>query len=124
MEQIYRPAFFLHNNIINNLDLGLQKAISRLFATLQIYKVAFALCSKTGIEDMASEPSTLFRLVQNSNFNYEHYRKLLRFIVKEAFNVDIWNAVFNLIITVSQITPPTTVPIFFDNTSIKSSSKS
>ncbi|KAI4087136.1 MAG: hypothetical protein L6R37_008352 [Teloschistes peruensis] len=66
----------------------------------------------------------LFRRVQNSNFDYEHYRALSRLVVKEASDVDIWNAVFDLIITVSRTTPPTSVPISFDGTPITSSSAS
>ncbi|KAL9585487.1 MAG: hypothetical protein Q9203_004230 [Teloschistes exilis] len=78
----------------------------------------------TGSENIASELSTLFRRVQNSNFDYEHYRALSWLVVKEASDVDIWNAVFDLIITVCRTTPPTSVPISFDGTPITSSSAS
>ncbi|KAL8663078.1 MAG: hypothetical protein Q9168_008155, partial [Polycauliona sp. 1 TL-2023] len=98
-EQDYRPASLSYDGTVDSLDSGPQKAISRLLYALQGHEVAFDLRSKTGSENIASELSTLFRRVQNSNFDYEHYRALSRLVVKQASDVDIWNAVFDLIIT-------------------------
>ncbi len=74
--------------------------------------------------DIASELLTLRKRVRDGNFNYEYYRALSRLVIKQAPDVDIWNAVLNLIITVSRTNPPTSVPVSFDGTSITHSSSS
>jgi len=91
---------------------------------LQGHEVALDLQSKVGSGDIASELSALFRRVRNGNFNYEHYRALSRLVIKQAPDVDIWNAVFDLIITVSRTTPPTSIPISYDGTPLIHSSAS
>ena len=112
-----------HYDPIDSPDLDPQKEISRLLNTLQGHEVAYNLRSKTGSENTASELSSLFRRVQNSDFNYEDYRALLQLVIKQAPDVDIWDAVFDLI-TVSRITPPTSIPLSYDSTPIKHSSAS
>ncbi|KAI4106232.1 MAG: hypothetical protein L6R37_002319 [Teloschistes peruensis] len=88
------------------------------------HKVAYNLRSKTGNSNVAAELSKLFGFVQSGRYNYEHYRALSRFVVKQAPDVDIWKAVFELITTVSRITPPTSIPASFDGTPITISSAS
>jgi len=51
--------------------------------------------------DLASDLYTLFRRVRNGNFNYQQYRALSRLVIKKASDFDTWNAVFNLIRSVS-----------------------
>ncbi|KAL8897148.1 MAG: hypothetical protein Q9207_007359 [Kuettlingeria erythrocarpa] len=119
-EQNSKPASLSYDGTVGSLDSGPRKAISRLLYTLLGHEVAFELRSKTASENIASELSALFRRVQNSNFEYEHYRALSRLVVEKAPDVDIWNAVFDLII----ITPPTSLPVSFDGTPITISSAS
>ncbi|KAL8673853.1 MAG: hypothetical protein Q9168_001718 [Polycauliona sp. 1 TL-2023] len=121
-EQNYRLGSLSYDGTVDSLDSGPQKAISRLLSALQGSEVALDLRSKTGHGDVASELSALFRRVRINQFNYEHYRALSRLVIKQASDVDIWNAVFDLIITVSRTTPPTSVPVSFDGTPITSSS--
>ncbi|KAL8647621.1 MAG: hypothetical protein Q9210_005451 [Variospora velana] len=123
-EHNYRSASLSYDGTVDSLDSGPQKAISRLLHALQGHEVALDLRSKTGHGDVASELSALFRRVRNGHFNYEHYRALSRLVIKKAPDIDIWNAVFDLIITVSRTTPPTSVPVSFDGTPITSSSAS
>ncbi len=123
-EQKYEPNSLSHHDIVNGADSDPQKAISRLLTTLQGHEAALDLRSKTGSEDIASDLLGLRRRVRNGNFNYEHHRALSRLVVKQAPDVDIWNAVFDLIITVSRTTPPTSIPVSFDGTPITSSSAS
>ncbi|KAL9130813.1 MAG: hypothetical protein Q9175_006929 [Cornicularia normoerica] len=123
-EQNYRPGSLSYDSTVDNHDQGPQKIISRLLYTLQGHEAALDLRSKTGSEDIASELSALFRRVRKGNFMYEHYRALSRLVVKQASDVDVWNAVFDLITTVSRTTPPTSIPISFDGTPITSSSAS
>ncbi len=105
-EQSYPPRNFSDVESVDNSATGPPKAISRLLSTLQGHEVAFGLRSKTRNGNIVSELSTLVGRVQNGDFNYEHYRVLSRLVIKEAPDVDIWNAVFDLISTHSRITPP------------------
>jgi len=123
-EQQYRPGSLSHDVTVSSQDQGPQKAISRVLSTLQGHEVALDLRSKIGNSNIATELSKLFGLVQSGRYNYEHYRALSRLVVKKAPDVDIWNAVFDLIITVSRTTPPTSVPVSFDGTPITHSSSS
>ena len=43
---------------------------------------------------------------------------LSQLVIKQASDVDIWNAVFNLIITVSHTTPFTSISAFYNNISV------
>jgi hypothetical protein len=123
-EQQYRPGSLSHDVTVSSQDQGPQKAISRVLYTLQGHEVALDLRSKIGNSNIATELSKLFGLVQSSRYNYEHYRALSRLVVKKAPDVDVWNAVFDLIITVSRTTPPTSVPVSFDGTPVTHSSSS
>ena len=123
-EQEYRPRSISYDGIDNGLDSGRQKAISRLLYTLQGHEVAFSLHSKIGNDNVATELSKLFGLIQRGRYDYEHYRALSRLVIKQAPDVDIWNAVIELIITVSRTTPPTSISDSFDSTPIIKSSSS
>jgi len=88
------------------------------------HEVALDLRSKTGSGDIASDLFGLRRRVRNGNFKYEHHRALSHLVVKQASDVDVWNAVYDLITTVSRTTPPTSIPVSFDGTPNTSSSAS
>ena len=75
-EQFYKPGSISYDRGVYISEQGPPKAILRLLSTLQGHDVALDLRSKTGHEDIASEPSTLFRRVRNGDFDYEHYRAL------------------------------------------------
>ena len=97
---------------------------SKLLLALIGHKAAYNLWSEISDSDIATELSKLFGLVRSGRYKYEHYRALSRLVVKRAPDIDIWNAVFELIVTVSQTTPPTSIPVSFDGTSITKSSSS
>ena len=107
-EQDYRPRSTLHDGTVNNLDSGPRKAISQLLSTLAGHEAPFNLRSKTRNIDLASELYELIKHVRSGRYDYEHYRALSHLVVNQASDVDIWNAVFDLIITVSRSTPPPT----------------
>ena len=86
------------------------KAVSRLLPVLLGHEVAFTLRSKSGSGDLASELSALFRRVRSGHLNYQQYRPLILLVIKNAPDIDIWNAVFDLIRSISQTTPPTSIP--------------
>lgn len=86
------------------------KAVLRLLNTLQIHDVSFTLRSKIRDENLATELNRLFNRAQNIDFNYQSYRPLSVLVIENASDLDIWNAVFDLIRLVSQTTPPTSIP--------------
>ena len=124
IEQSLKPGSLSHYDAVDSPNSGPQKEISRLLNTLQGHEVAYNLRSKIGSENTASELSRLFRRVRSSDFNYEHYHTLSQLVIKQAPDIDIWNAVLDLIITVFQTTPPISIPLSYDGTPIKHSSAS
>ena len=109
----------------NSLDrTDNQKLISRLLSNLQGEEVAFKLRSKTSSRDIASDLSDLFKRVRSDDFNYSYYRPLIKLVIQKAPDIEIWNAVFDLITTLSRVTPPTSIPPTFDSTPITHTSVS
>jgi hypothetical protein len=113
-----------YDDVLDRVDSDSQKAISRLLSALLGQEAAFYLGSKISNNTIDIELLKLYGLVRSGRYNYQHYRALLQLVVKQASDVDIWNAVFDLIITVSPKTPPTSIPVSFDGTPVKSSSAS
>ncbi|KAL9024104.1 MAG: hypothetical protein Q9196_006756 [Gyalolechia fulgens] len=109
-EQSYGPSSTSDNGAGDSRDRGPLKAVSKFLSTLQTHDVAFTLRSKTGAGDLASELSTLFRRVRNGDFNYHQYRPLSLLVIRKAPDLDVWNAVFDLIKSISRISPPTSIP--------------
>ncbi|KAI9782551.1 MAG: hypothetical protein M1816_001848 [Peltula sp. TS41687] len=100
-----------------------QKATSKLLLALLGSEAATYLDSKLG-SPMSLRLASLRQRVQKGEFNYEHYRALVRVVIREASDVDIWVAVFNLIVTVSRLTPPASIAPSFDDTPVRHSSSS
>ena len=119
-EQNYQSNSLSNDDIVNCVNSKLQKTVSRLLYILQSHEVALNLHSKTENKNVTFELFVLFRRVRNNNFNYEHYRALSRLVLKQALDVEIWNAVFEFIITVSQTTSSTNIFVFFNDTFIMS----
>ena len=123
-EQRYKSGSLSFDGPADDPDLSPQKIISRLLSILLTHEVGLNLRLKIGNNDIASELSDLFNAVRSGRYNYEHYRALSQLIVNQASDLDIWNAVFDLIITVSRTTPPTSIPVSFDDTPVTISSSS
>ena len=124
VEQNYEPGSLSHHDAVDSPDSGPQQAISRLLVTLMDHEAALDLQSKTRSGDVATELFKLRKRVRNGDFDYKYYRTLSRLVIKQAPDIDIWDAVFDLIITVSRITPPTSIPVSSDGTPITKSSSS
>ena len=80
VEQTYEPGSFSDDGAVEASNQGLQRATSRLPAALMSHEVALDLRPKTGIGDVASELSTLFRRVRNGSFKYQHLGGLAVFL--------------------------------------------
>ena len=118
IEQSYKSDSLSYNSAADSLDSDSQKTISRFLSVLLEHEIAFNLRSKIGDSNIAIELSKLFELIQSNRYNYEHYCTLLRLVVKKVFNIDIWNAVSDLIITVSRTISSISVSLSFSNTSV------
>ena len=106
-------------------DQALQKATSKLLDALLTSDAAFYLHLKIGgNQDMATELLRIRKRIQNGDYNYENYRALSQLVIKKASDVKIWNAVFDLTITLFQTSPPESVVPSFDGTPITHSSAS
>ena len=123
-EQIYERNPTSYNGADDISDQASQEAISRFLLALADQKSASNLLSRAGNSDVASDLFNLRKHVLNDDFKYEHYRALLRLVINKASDIDIWNAVLDLITTVSRVTPPTSIPISYDGTPITHSSAS
>ena len=123
-ERSYKPGVISYDGGVDRYDQGLQKATSRLLSALMGSDMALYLPSKTGNRNVASDLLRVRERVQKGDFHYEHYRPLSRLVIKKASDIEIWNAVFDLVITLSRISPPASVPVSFDGTPITHSSAS
>lgn len=89
LRKVYESRFLSHDGAVNSFDKGSQEATSKLLDVLGSFDAVFYLLSKTQNRDITFEFATLRRRVRNSDFKYEHYRALSRFVIKRAFDVDI-----------------------------------
>ncbi|KAI9781455.1 MAG: hypothetical protein M1816_002376 [Peltula sp. TS41687] len=103
---------------------GAQKTIAKLLGSLLLSDAASHLSSRTGNRNVASDLFSLRQRVQKGEFNYKDYRALVRLVIQKASDIDIWGAVFNLILSISRPTPPASVPPTFEGTPVRHSSQS
>ena len=114
-KQNQKSNFFQYDGVVNNKNQKFQKAISRFFYILQGHETVFNLRSKMENENLIFELFTFFRRVRTDSFNYQHYRSLSQFVIKKASDVNIWNVVFEFIITVFRTIFFTSIFVFFEN---------
>ena len=117
-EQSYKPNAISYDGAVGSSSQGPEKAISRLLIALISSDVALYLPSRTGTQNMCFDLVAVRTRVQKGDFNYEYYRALSQLVIRKASDVNIWSAVFDLIITLSRMTPPASIPLLFDGTPI------
>lgn len=124
LEKLLLDAEYHYNDSTTESREACHDATSKLLTTLMGEKAAFYLRSPAGNKNLASGLSRLFTCLQDGDFNYEHYRTLVRLVIQKATDVDIWKAVLDLIATVSRATSPASIPPTSLDTPIKSTSSS
>ncbi|MCJ1242411.1 hypothetical protein MMC14_010419 [Varicellaria rhodocarpa] len=124
LRHVLKKAQQSYDAIVDDPSQESLKTISRLLGALLLSEAAALLVSRNGNRDIASDLFKLRQRVQTGDFNYEHYRALVQRIIQGASDVDIWSTVINLIITISRLTPPISIPPSFDGTPITHSSAS
>lgn len=102
-----------------------QAAVSLLLTALMGQKAAYHLSSKTcSGGNLAGELLKVLNRVQTEPFIYDRFRTLSLLVISRRSDVDIWTAVFDLISTFSNVTPPPSAPASFDETPVTRSSSS
>ncbi|KGY15753.1 hypothetical protein PABG_11414 [Paracoccidioides brasiliensis Pb03] len=120
-EKIYESRLISYDGAVDNLDQLYQNVISKLVYTLQGEGAAYSLPSRINDGNMASDLAQLFERLQKAkgNFRYDDYQPLVHLVIQrpptesqgvEKWNIDVWEAIFNLIVTIPQTTPPASVP--------------
>ncbi|OJD10190.1 hypothetical protein ACJ73_09900, partial [Blastomyces percursus] len=134
-ERIYKSRLS-SDGADESLDQLYRTAISKLLSALQGEDAAYSLRSRMSDGNMASDLAHLVERLQKAkgNFRYDEYRLLIFLVIErppdvelqdvEKWNLAIWKAIFNLIVTIPRTTPPASVPPSFDGTSVKSTSSS
>ncbi len=89
LRDILRKAEESYDVASDDCGQGPQKATSALLGALLLSEAAGHLGSKIGDRDVASDLFGLRRRMQNGDFNYEHYRTLVRLVIRKALDLDI-----------------------------------
>ena len=108
----------------SNNAQGLQKATLGVLCTLLLSDAASRLDSRIGNRDVATDLLGLRQRMQNGDLNHAKYHLLVRVTIQDVSDLDIWDAVFNLVTSISRLTPPTSITPSFDGTPITHSSSS
>ncbi|KAI1906107.1 hypothetical protein LOZ65_006886, partial [Ophidiomyces ophidiicola] len=66
--------------------------------------------SKTSGENVAFDLASLFKILQQRRFNYDHYQPLVQLVLQKAPDTKIWQAIFELIATVTRADRSTPAP--------------
>ncbi|KAK2812984.1 hypothetical protein FQN50_001005 [Emmonsiellopsis sp. PD_5] len=117
-------AFGTFDGADDRSEADCQEAILRLLYTLSGTRAAYRIRSTVSSRNLISNLALLIERVRNGDFNYDHYRPLVKLIISEAPDFDIWSAVFDLIARLSRATPPASAPPAIDSTPITHSSAS
>ncbi|EEH18061.2 hypothetical protein PABG_00624 [Paracoccidioides brasiliensis Pb03] len=102
-----------------------QRAISKLLSFFLGQEIAVELQSKISKHSVAHELVDIHECILKGDFNYNNFRLLAQLIIQKASDVDIWKAVLDLTVTISQSIPLlTSIPHFFTGMPVKSTSSS
>ncbi|KAM4061752.1 kinase [Hirsutella rhossiliensis] len=74
--------------------------------------------------NVASELATILGHLRQGHHDYGHFFPLVKLVTQKASDAKIWNAVLDLVATLTRVTPPASVPATFDSTPITHSSAS
>ncbi|KKZ62396.1 hypothetical protein EMCG_03191 [[Emmonsia] crescens] len=135
-EKIYESRLISYEGAIDSLDQLYQGVTLALLSALQKEGVACNLHSRIDDGKLESDLEHLVERLKKAkgNFKYNEYRPLVRLVIQRPSNIiqdvdkwdiDIWEAIFNLIDNIPRsTTPPANVPPSFDSTPVKSTSSS
>ncbi|KAL1977858.1 hypothetical protein VTN31DRAFT_717 [Thermomyces dupontii] len=79
--------------------------LSHLLHTLSSTKAALNLRSRISSRNLRQELAALYLRVRDGDLSYDHCRPLVKLVIQNADDTNIWGTVFNLIATTSRATP-------------------
>ncbi|KAG5289424.1 serine/threonine protein kinase Sgk2 [Histoplasma ohiense] len=125
-EKVYNSRLMFYDGAFDSLDHLYRSATTKLVYALQGTDAALNLSSQINDQKADSDLANLYTHLrkEKGGFSYNPYRALVRLVIQKAPDVDIWKAVHQVIETVSQLTPPATVPPTSDGTPWRSTSSS
>ncbi|KAK4194052.1 hypothetical protein QBC40DRAFT_291462 [Triangularia verruculosa] len=107
----------------NNADDSPKEDIAGLLGALIVSPAAFSLPSPDGSDNVAVKLLSIKEQVRAGVVKLDHFVSLVRHVVDKSSDIDIWQAVFNIIETLSPLTPPpSSLAPTFRGTPIKTSS--
>lgn len=86
--------------------VSLRDAISNLIATLQLHPVARKLRSASSRRPLDGELASLYAKARSDDFDLSPFTPLTKAVTNDATDLEIWNAVLQLIDSFSRVTPP------------------
>ncbi|KAI1908584.1 hypothetical protein LOZ66_005657 [Ophidiomyces ophidiicola] len=109
LEDMEQPRLEPYDGAADDPDTG-QMILSKVLIALMDEKAAYHLRPPVSNLNIASELSRLFTHLQEGNFSFSSYQPLLELIKQKASDVEIWQAVFELITTVTRANRLTPAP--------------
>ncbi|KAK9445211.1 serine/threonine-protein kinase Sgk2 [Metarhizium brunneum] len=108
---------------LDEADRSWHNATASIILALVDTGAVLNLGSRGGKETLADNLFPLYPSVRKGSFKREHFRHLIRCIIDKASDIDIWEAVFSIIKSLSALTPPrSSITPTFKGTPVKTSS--
>lgn len=96
--------------------------LNDILGGLELSLAASTLPSKIGKRALAFDLLEIRQRLLKRSFDHSHFYALLRLVINNAPDVDIWSAVFDLIDTFFRLTPPASIRPSLDGTPVTRSS--
>lgn len=106
-----------------NLDNPQREDIASLLGALVISPTAFKLSSPDGSGNVAAKLFSIQQHVRGGLIKLDHFYSLFHHVVSNSSDIDIWEAVFDIIDNLGALTPPpSSIAPTFQGTPVRSSS--
>ncbi|KAI0525828.1 serine/threonine-protein kinase Sgk2 [Xylaria bambusicola] len=106
-----------------NLDNPRREDIASLLGALVISPTAFKLSSPDGSGNVAAKLFSIQQHVRGGLMKLDHFYSLFHHVVSNSSDIDIWEAVFDIIDNLGVLTPPpSSIAPTFQGTPVRSSS--
>ncbi|KAI9147408.1 serine/threonine-protein kinase Sgk2 [Paramyrothecium foliicola] len=113
----------LRDKLRDDIDDPQEKDVANLLGALLGSPAAFSLPSPDGNGNVAGKLFSIQQNVRGGAVRLDEFRPLVRHVVDKSADTDIWETVFNIINTLSALTPPpSSIAPTFRGTPIKTSS--
>ncbi|KAM4063600.1 kinase [Hirsutella rhossiliensis] len=106
----------------NESDDLRQEDIASLLGALVASPAAFTLPSPDGSGSVAVRLLSILQHVRGDGVKSDLFRPLVRRVIARAPDIDTWEAVFNVIESLSALTPPSSIAPTYKGTPVKTSS--